>query len=105
MNIAKAISKVYVDNYDNYLNTVYPQAKKDMEERQNQLRQKMMENPVVKDWERVTHGVVVIITGFCIVLALKVHRTTILMKTPIPSITINIWTISWQCSAMSLVFS
>ena len=54
MNIAKAISKVYVDNYDNYLNTVYPQAKKDMEERQNLLRQKMMENSVVKDWERVT---------------------------------------------------
>lgn len=54
MNIAKAIAKVYVDNYDNYLNMVYPQAKKDMEGRLNQLRQKMAENSIVKDWERVT---------------------------------------------------
>ena len=30
MNIANTIAKVYVDNYDNYLKEVYPQAKKDM---------------------------------------------------------------------------
>ena len=54
MNIANAIAKVYVDNYDNYLKTVYPQAKKDMEERQNQLSQHMKDNSFVKDWERVT---------------------------------------------------
>lgn len=32
MNIANAIAKVYVDNYDRYLKDVFPQAKKDMEE-------------------------------------------------------------------------
>lgn len=54
MRIANAIAKVYVDNYDNYLKTVYPQAKKDMEERQNQLSQHIKGNSYVKDWERVT---------------------------------------------------
>ena len=54
MNIAKDIAKVYVDNYDNYLKTVYPQAKKDMEERQNQLNLRMKDNSFVKDWEHVT---------------------------------------------------
>jgi len=54
MNIANAIAKVYVDNYDNYLKTVYPQAKKDMEERQNQLSQHMQDKSFVKDWEHVT---------------------------------------------------
>jgi hypothetical protein len=54
MNIANAIAKVYVDNYDRYLKDVYPQAKKDMEERQNQLSQHMKDHSFVKDWERVT---------------------------------------------------
>ena len=54
MSIANAIAKVYVDNYDNYLKTVYPQAKKDMEERQNQLNLRMKDNSFVKDWEYVT---------------------------------------------------
>jgi len=54
MNIANAIAKVYVDNYDNYLKTVYPQAKKDMEERQNQLSQHIQDQSFVKDWERIT---------------------------------------------------
>ena len=54
MNIASTIAKVYVDNYDNYLKNVYPQAKKDMEERQNQLSQHMKVHSFVKDWERVT---------------------------------------------------
>ena len=54
MNIANAIAKVYVDNYDNYLKTVYPQAKKDMEKRQNLLSQHMQNHSFVKDWERVT---------------------------------------------------
>ena len=54
MNIASTIAKVYVDNYDNYLKNVYPQAKKDMEERQNQLSQHMKNHSFVKDWERVT---------------------------------------------------
>lgn len=54
MNIASAIAKVYVDNYDNYLKTVYPQAKKDMEERQNQLSQHLKNNSFIKGWERVT---------------------------------------------------
>ena len=54
MRIANAIAKVYVDNYDNYLKTVYPQAKKDLEERQNQLSQHIKGNSFVKDWERVT---------------------------------------------------
>ena len=54
MNVANAIAQVYVDNYDNYLKNVYPQAKKDMEERQNQLSQHMKTHSFVKDWERVT---------------------------------------------------
>jgi hypothetical protein len=54
MNIANAIAKVYVDNYDRYLKDVFPQAKKDMEERQNQLSQHMKDHSFVKDWERVT---------------------------------------------------
>ena len=54
MNVANAIAKVYVDNYDRYLKDVYPQAKKDMEERQNQLSQYMKDHSFVKDWERVT---------------------------------------------------
>ena len=54
MNVANAIAKVYVDNYDRYLKDVYPQAKKDMEERQNLLSQHMKEHTFVKDWERVT---------------------------------------------------
>ena len=54
MNVANAIAQVYVDNYDNYLKNVYPQAKKDMEERQNQLSQHMKDHSFVKDWERVT---------------------------------------------------
>ena len=41
MNVANAIAKVYVENYDRYLKDVYPQAKKDMEERQNQLNLRM----------------------------------------------------------------
>ena len=54
MNIAYAIAKVYVDNYNRYLKDVFPQAKKDMEERQNQLSQHMKDHSFVKDWERVT---------------------------------------------------
>ena len=54
MNIANAIAKVYVDNYDRYLKDVYPQAKMDMEERQNQLSQHIEGHSFVKDWERVT---------------------------------------------------
>ena len=54
MNIAVAIAKVYVDNYDNYLKNVYPQAKKDMEQRQKQLSQQLKGKSFVKDWERVT---------------------------------------------------
>ena len=54
MNVANAIAKVYVENYDRYLKDVYPQAKKDMEERQNQLNQHMKGHSFVKDWERVT---------------------------------------------------
>ena len=54
MNVANAIAKVYVDNYDYYLKNVYPQAKKDMEERQKQLTQQMKEKSFVRDWERVT---------------------------------------------------
>ena len=54
MNIASTIAKVYVNNYDNYLKNVYPQAKKDMEERMNQLSQHMKIHSFVKDWERVT---------------------------------------------------
>ena len=54
MNVANAIAKVYVDNYDRYLKDVYPQAKKDMEERKNQLSQYMKDHSFVKDWEHVT---------------------------------------------------
>ena len=54
MNIANSIAKVYVDNYDRYLKDVFPQAKKDMEERQYQLSQHMKDHSFVKDWERVT---------------------------------------------------
>ena len=54
MDIADAIAQVYVDNYDNYLKNVYPQAEADMRERQQLLTQKMHGNSFVKDWERVT---------------------------------------------------
>ena len=54
MNVANAIAKVYVDNYDNYLKKVYPQARKDMEERQKLLTLRMQEKSFVKDWEHVT---------------------------------------------------
>ena len=54
MDVAEAIAQVYVDNYDNYLKNVYPQAKADMRERQEQLNEIMQNNTLVKDWERVT---------------------------------------------------
>ncbi len=54
MAVSTAIAKVYVENYDNYLKIVYPQAKTDMKERQHLLSQKMQEHSFVKDWERVT---------------------------------------------------
>ena len=54
MNAVHAIAKVYVDNYDNYLAQVYPQVKKDMENRQKELTQRLKENSFVRDWERVT---------------------------------------------------
>ncbi len=54
MNVVNAIAKMYVENYDRYLKDVYPQAKKDMEERQNQLSQHMKNHYFVKEWERVT---------------------------------------------------
>ena len=54
MNVANAIAEVYVDNYDNYLQNVYPQAKKDLEERRKQLTQQMQEKSFVRDWERLT---------------------------------------------------
>ena len=54
MAIPTAIANVYVENYDRYLQEVYPQAKADMEERQQLLSQKVQELSFVKDWERVT---------------------------------------------------
>ena len=54
MAIPTAIANVYVENYDHYLQEVYPQAKADMEERQQLLSQKVQELSFVKDWERVT---------------------------------------------------
>ena len=54
MAIPTAIANVYVENYDYYLREVYPQAKADMEERQQLLSQKVQELSFVKDWERVT---------------------------------------------------
>lgn len=54
MKAVYAIAKVYVDNYDNYLAQVYPQAKKDMESRQKELTQRLRDNSFVRDWERVT---------------------------------------------------
>ena len=54
MNAVHAIAKVYVDNYDNYLAQVYPQVKKDMENRQKELTQRLRDNSFVRDWERVT---------------------------------------------------
>lgn len=54
MAIPTAIANVYVENYDHYLQEVYPQVKADMEERRQLLTQKMQEQSFVKDWERVT---------------------------------------------------
>ena len=54
MDVAEAIAQVYENNYDNYLKNVYPQAKADMLERQEQLNEFMQNNTLVKDWERVT---------------------------------------------------
>ena len=54
MDAVQAISKVYLDNYDPYLENVFPQAKADMEERQDQLNKSLARNSFVKDWERVT---------------------------------------------------
>ena len=56
-NILKAvdaIAKVYVDNYSQYLQQVYPAAKADMQERTNILNHRLQDNSFVKDWERVT---------------------------------------------------
>ena len=53
MNVANAIAKVYVDNYDRYIKNVYPQAKKDMEERQDQyIGQMKMYFPQLKRWRK-----------------------------------------------------
>ncbi|MBR5068686.1 MAG: hypothetical protein IKX25_04735 [Bacteroidales bacterium] len=54
MSVAEAIAQVYVDNYDGYLKNVYPQAKADMKERQEQLNEIMQNNRLVEDWERMT---------------------------------------------------
>lgn len=54
MGAVQAVSKVYLDNYDPYLENVFPQAKADMEERQEQLNKSLARNSFVKDWERVT---------------------------------------------------
>ena len=54
MTIPNAIAKVFVDNYDRYLKEVYPQAKKDMEERKNLLNKLLQKNSFVKDWEAAT---------------------------------------------------
>ena len=54
MNAARAIAKVYVAHYDDYLKLVYPQVKADMEERRTLLNQTMQKNSFVRDWERVT---------------------------------------------------
>ena len=54
MTIPNAIAKVFVNNYDRYLKEVYPQAKKDMEERKNLLNKLLQKNSLVKDWEAAT---------------------------------------------------
>ena len=54
MGAVQAISKVYLDNYDSYLENVFPQAKADMEERVDLLNKRLTRNSFVKDWERVT---------------------------------------------------
>ena len=51
---ARAIAKVYADNYDDYIKNVYPRVVKDMQERQSLLTQKMQNTSLVSDWERVT---------------------------------------------------
>jgi hypothetical protein len=54
MTAARAIGRVYVDNYDEYTQAVYPQVEKDMAPRLEQLGRKMKDKSLVKDWERVT---------------------------------------------------
>ena len=51
---ARVIAKVYVENYDDYLKTVYPRVVKEMQERQRLLTQRMLNTSLVSDWERVT---------------------------------------------------
>lgn len=51
---ARAIAKVYADNYDDYIKNVYPRVVKDMQDRQRLLTQKMQKTSLVSDWERVT---------------------------------------------------
>lgn len=54
MGAVQAISKVYLDNYDYYLENVFPQAKNDMEERLDLLNRRLSRNSFVRDWEDVT---------------------------------------------------
>ena len=54
MTAARAIAKVYVDNYDEYIKAVYPQIQEDMTSRLKQLSREMKDKSLVKDWERVT---------------------------------------------------
>ena len=54
MTAARAIAKVYVDNYDEYIKAVYPQVQEDMAPRLEQLSREMKDKSLVEDWERVT---------------------------------------------------
>lgn len=54
MGAVEAISKVYLENYDSYLESVFPQAKADMEDRIDLLNKRLTRNSFVKDWESVT---------------------------------------------------
>lgn len=54
MLAVKSIADVFVSQYDNYLQKVYPLVKADMEERMAMLNEKLSGNSFVADWERVT---------------------------------------------------
>lgn len=54
MKAVDAIAKVFVDNYETYLQQTWPKVKADMEDRVRLLNQHLQGNSFARDWEQVT---------------------------------------------------
>ena len=54
MAAVHSIADVYVENYDDYLESVFPEVKEDLRDRTDELNRRFRKNSIVKDWERVT---------------------------------------------------